>query len=144
MSSLRLGLSAILPPQRQSGYLWAVIVLEAQKGDGSLARCLAAALVPEGAKNTAAAYFMEHGLLMRRWRPHASSDEWGDVVQLVVPTRYRQSVLSLAHDHHWSGHLGVTKTYDRVLRHFFWSGLKQDVSRFCRTCHVCQITGKPN
>ena len=61
-----------------------------------------------------------------------------------MPTRYRQSVLSLAHDHHWSGHLGVTKTYDRVLRHFFWSGLKQDVSRFCRTCHVCQITGKPN
>ena len=49
-------------------------LIEAQKEDGSLAKCFAAALAPEGAKNTAAAYFMEHGLLMRRWRPHAGSE----------------------------------------------------------------------
>ena len=71
-------------------------------------------------------------------------NEWSYVVQVVVPTSYRQSVLSLAHDHLWSGHLGIAKTYDRVLKHFFWPGLKRDVARFCRTCHVCQVTGKPN
>ncbi len=27
---------------------------------------------------------------------------------------------------------------------FFCPGLKRDVAKFCRTCHTCQITGKPN
>lgn len=31
-----------------------------------------------------------------------------------------------------------------VLRHFFWPGLKKDVTQFCKTCHVCQMVGKPN
>lgn len=31
-----------------------------------------------------------------------------------------------------------------MLQQFFWLGLKRDVSLFCRTCHVCQVTGKPN
>lgn len=61
-----------------------------------------------------------------------------------IPTPLRQQVLSLAHDNNWSGHLGITKTFDRVLRHFFWPGLKSDVARYCKTCHVCQLTGKPN
>lgn len=52
--------------------------------------------------------------------------------------------MSLAHDHPWSGHLGITKTYNRVLQHFFWPGLKTDVSRYCKTCHTCQVVGKPN
>ena len=41
-------------------------------------------------------------------------------------------------------HLGVTKTYQIILKHFFWPGLKKDVSNFCRCCHVCQVVGKPN
>ncbi|KAG5831832.1 hypothetical protein ANANG_G00283560, partial [Anguilla anguilla] len=34
--------------------------------------------------------------------------------------------------------------HDRIRRHFFWPGLKRDVVKFCKTCHVCQVTGKPN
>lgn len=51
-------------------------------------------------------------------------------------------VLKLAHS--WSGHLGITKTHDRILQHFFWPGLKVDVAKFCKTCSVCQVAGKPN
>lgn len=50
----------------------------------------------------------------------------------------------MAHDHILSGHLGVTKTYNRILRYFFWPGLKSDVVAFCRSCHTCQVSGKPN
>lgn len=28
--------------------------------------------------------------------------------------------------------------------YFFWPGLKADVTRFCWSCHVCQLCGKPN
>ncbi|KAI5086472.1 hypothetical protein C0J45_23996, partial [Silurus meridionalis] len=64
--------------------------------------------------------------------------------QIVVPSPYRQHVLFLAHDHPLAGHLGVTKTYNRVLKHFFWRGLKKDVASYCRACHDCQLVGKPN
>uniref|UniRef100_A0A3B3WI04 Gypsy retrotransposon integrase-like protein 1 n=1 Tax=Poecilia mexicana TaxID=48701 RepID=A0A3B3WI04_9TELE len=43
-----------------------------------------------------------------------------------------------------ASHMGVTKTYDRILRQFFWPGLKKDVRKYCKTCGVCQISGKPN
>ena len=43
-----------------------------------------------------------------------------------------------------SGHLGINKTYHKILNHFYWSGLKSDVSQFCKSCHTCQMVGKPN
>lgn len=83
---------------------------------------------------------------MRKWVSQSgeADEDWGNVFQVVVPTGCRQHVLELAHKHVWSSHLGVTKTYSRVLRHFFWPGMKADVARFCKTCHTCQIVGKPN
>lgn len=66
------------------------------------------------------------------------------VCQIMGQRPFRNQVLSLAHDHVLSGHLGIKKTYHRVLRYFFWPGLKSDVVAFCRSCHSCQIAGKPN
>ena len=43
-----------------------------------------------------------------------------------------------------SGHLGVNKTYHNILNHFYWPGLKCDISQFCKSCHTCQMVGKPN
>ena len=43
-----------------------------------------------------------------------------------------------------AGHLGANKTYHKIFAHFYWSKLKRDVAQFCRTCHVCQVVGKPN
>lgn len=52
-------------------------------------------------------------------------------------------MIRLAHDG-LAGHMGVRKTYDRLQRKVFWPGLKRDVAKFIRTCHVSQLTGKPN
>ena len=43
------------------------------------------------------------------------------IFQVVVPSKFRGYVLKLAHD--GSGHLGVHKTYDRILCNFFWPGM---------------------
>ncbi len=69
-------------------------------------------------------FFVKDGLLMRRWnKSNSVENEWNIVYQVVVPTAFRQQVLSLAHDHMIAGHLGITKTYNRILKHFFlaWS-----------------------
>lgn len=74
---------------------------------------------------------------MRRWEADDS------VCQIVVPKGYRNQIMELAHDNVLSGHLGIRKMYEQVLRHLFWPGLKSDVSAYCRSCHVCQMVGKP-
>ena len=28
--------------------------------------------------------------------------------------------------------------------YFYWPGLKQDVAKWCKECHTCQLGGKPN
>ena len=92
-------------------------------------------------------YFVNSSnILMRKWRPPnvPASNEWCIVYQIVIPPIYRKDVLVLAHDTPFSGHLGIEKTYRRVLNHFYWPGLHGDVKKFCRTCHVCQLAGKPN
>uniref|UniRef100_A0A8K9UAB6 Gypsy retrotransposon integrase-like protein 1 n=1 Tax=Oncorhynchus mykiss TaxID=8022 RepID=A0A8K9UAB6_ONCMY len=114
-------------------------VIECQKEDTSLRKCFALVISIEEAKTRETAYFMEAGVLMRKWASHDTINDWSEVCQVVVPTPFR-----LAHDQAWSGHLGITKTYNRVLRHFFWPGLKSDVVQFCKTCHICQLTGKVN
>ena len=50
----------------------------------------------------------------------------------------------MAHDIPLAGHLGVNKTNERILAHFFWPGIRQTVAEYCKTCTICQIVGKPN
>ena len=91
-------------------------------------------------------FYIKNGILMRKWRSlEVSADiEWAVNHQIVVPKIYRSEILSLAHETPMSGHLGVNKTYHKILNHFYWPGLKTDVSNYCRSCHTCQVVGKPN
>ena len=43
-----------------------------------------------------------------------------------------------------SGHLDLKKTYHTILTHFYWPGLRTDVSNYCRSCHICPVVGIPN
>jgi len=62
------------------------------------------------------------------------------VRQIVVPTKYRGQVMSLAHESIVGGHLGVQKTTDRIASSFHWPGITADVTRYCRSCDICQRT----
>ena len=83
--------------------------------------------------------------MKRNWRsPEVpADDEWAVNHQIVVPKMYRSEILSFAHETPMSDHLGVNKTYHKILNHFYWHGLKTDVSYYCRSCHTCQVVGKP-
>ena len=73
-----------------------------------------------------------------RWLNLVNSEP---VFQVVVPVKCRD----LRTAHNQSGHLGVRKTYNYILRYFFWPLLKRDVSQYIQSCHTCQsMTGKPN
>ena len=60
--------------------------------------------------------------------------------QLVVPSSLTDRVMTLAHESLMAGHLGIRKTIDRVVAEFFWPGVCGDVTRFCKSCDICQRT----
>lgn len=111
-----------------------------QQKNVSLSSLLVDAMSEKGIESMPQGCFFRDGVLMRKWRPLTASvkDDWRVLNQIVVPALYRNDVLRLAH--HFSGHLGINKTSDRNLRHFFWPGLKRDVANYCKTCPICQVT----
>lgn len=122
-------------------------LIKAQECDPELRKVASDALSLQEAEKVPVCYFWSNsGVLMRKWRsPEVPADqEWRVLTQIVVPKPFRAEILKLAHEPPTSGHLGVRKTQDRILCHFFWPKLYQDVGDFCRTCHTCQVVGKPN
>ena len=64
------------------------------------------------------------------------------VHQIVLPKKCRLEVLQLAHDAMLAGHLGVSKTKEKTLSHFYWPGIFKQVADYCRSCPVCQFIDK--
>ena len=121
-------------------------LIKGQKSDPEIGILRDTALTAEAATKVPVCYFMKSGVLMRKWRPAdvPADDEWKVNYQVVVPSKYRKEILHMAHSFPLAGHLGVNKTQDRILQHFYWPKLRRDVAKFCKTCHVCQMVGKPN
>jgi hypothetical protein len=54
----------------------------------------------------------------------------------------RESILKACHDDITAGHLGRTRTYDKVQQRYFWSSLVGDVERYVRACRECHAKKK--
>lgn len=106
-----------------------------QESDPALKYILERSLTLEEAEEVPVCFYKHNGVLMRKWRPPdaPATDEWQIVHQVVVPRIYHREVISLAHDSPMAGHLGVRKTLDRILTHFWWPTLRKDVSEYCRS-----------
>jgi len=37
------------------------------------------------------------------------------------------------------GHEGIYKTYQRLRRNYYWTGMNKDIRLFIKSCHVCQL-----
>ena len=55
---------------------------------------------------------------------------------MAVPFRRRKELLEWSHDK--NGHMGITKTYDRLRERFWWAQLYADVTDWITTCDHCQ------
>ena len=122
------------------------LLISSQESDPTLSGVRERIVSESKAAVTRVCYYEKGGVLMRKWSPldTPASEEWRVVSQIVVPEKYQMDVLYLAHEAPMASHLGVNKTYHKILQHFYWPGLKKDVKLFCRSCHTCQIVGKPN
>ncbi|XP_071941068.1 uncharacterized protein [Antedon mediterranea] len=89
-------------------------------------------------------FYLKDDILFRKWKSIKTSVNLPGLEQIVLPTIYRPTILSLAHDNPTSGHLGVNKTTQRILQSFYWPGIFSDVATYCRTCDICQKTAHAN
>ena len=93
----------------------------------------------EGEDNRRSYFFCQNRLLYRSFSSGRGKN--GEAIQqLVVPSAYRRMVMKLAHEGLMGGHQGIKRTTSKVLSNFFWPGVQADITRFCRSCDVCQRT----
>ncbi len=59
--------------------------------------------------------------------------------RLVIPRKLRKQVLDLAQ----KGHQGIVKTKQRLRTKVWWPGIDREAEQRCRSCHGCQLVGKP-
>lgn len=75
---------------------------------------------------------MQAGMLYRLWY-----EDGTDKLQLIVPRKNRQELMSLNHDIPTAAHLGWKATLSRIQKDYYWPGMKTDIQRFCRQCDSC-------
>lgn len=64
---------------------------------------------------------------------------------VVVPESLVQEILKGVHDSPFEGHLGVTKTIERIRERFYWPGMRESIESYTRECSVCtQGKNSPN
>ena len=85
------------------------------------------------------AYVEKNGLLYRKFQSQKVQNG-KKFTQLVVPMRYRNVVLKLAHESILAGHMSTARTISKVLSEFFLPGVQSDTKRFCKSCDICQKT----
>ena len=102
-----------------------------QRESADLQKCFELARAQESVKSGKVAtvrYQVSKGILYHVYQVPGRAD----VKQLMVPKELRWVVLRLAHDSVMSGHEGIHKTIDRVMSNFWWPGITDDVTRYCR------------
>jgi hypothetical protein len=115
-------------------------LIELQQSDLSLKKYCERACELQDSHVTEQFYF-KSGVLMRRWSHRSQPADTGNG-QIVAPSEIRRQLLLICHDIPASGHLGIRKSLDRLLRHFWWNSIQADVREYVRTCHQCQCVGK--
>ncbi|TPX36791.1 hypothetical protein SeLEV6574_g08003 [Synchytrium endobioticum] len=61
-----------------------------------------------------------------------------DQIDLSDDEEKRKEVLEICHDSALAGHYGVAKTFELILRRYWWKGILYDVREYVKSCDVCQ------
>ena len=58
-------------------------------------------------------------------------------LRLLPPTDDRQALFQGVHAGKFGGHLREQKIYSQLSRHYWWKGMRSDVTNWCHACEVC-------
>ena len=78
-----------------------------------------------------------NGLLYKRTQNGTNNVEDN---ALAVPQKYRDELLAVSHNCITAGHVGTSKSRQRLQAYFYWPKLQRDVADYVRKCRICQLT----
>lgn len=58
-------------------------------------------------------------------------------LRIVPPACMCQQLFQEAHSGQFGGHLSDTKVHSQLQKHYWWSGMRADITRWSRACLVC-------
>ena len=62
--------------------------------------------------------------------------------KILVPAAARERILDWYHT--MLVHPGRDRMYQTIRTNFYWKGMRNDVIKHCKTCHICQKAKKTN
>ena len=86
--------------------------------------------------------FLKDGLVFRRWENEVTGQEIYQ--QICLSESLVPQVLYALHDSPSAGHLGVSKTLEKVRRRFYWHGMREDLENHIRRCGPCAEVNDPS
>ncbi|KAI9549855.1 pol polyprotein [Daphnia sinensis] len=63
--------------------------------------------------------------------------------RLCIPQVLIEQVLLACHDDITAGHLGISRTLDKIHKRYFWPKMTQHITNYVRSCADCQSKKKP-
>jgi len=114
-------------------------MVKLQRADSTLSSYFKRLPEPKEKGESKVSFHFKNKLLYRQFQnPHVNFNT--TIEQLIVPQKLRKEVMKVAHESILGGHMSVGKTCDKIMSCFFWPGITADVTRFCRSCDICQKT----
>nr|XP_008105066.1 PREDICTED: uncharacterized protein LOC100554808 [Anolis carolinensis] len=115
-------------------------ILREQKSDDTLQLLFEQAQNTEGdlTLEKPTRFISKNGVLYREVLNQKAPEMSASYTQIVVPQKYREQLMEVAHDSPQGGHLGIRRTTQRITKNFFWPGMYQQIKRFCQSCDTCQ------
>lgn len=107
-----------------------------QQSDPTLKHCIEAA-DSDTKLSAGVQYYWDKEVFMRKWDPRLADDSLTSYQISLASSKAVARACAC-----WS--LRGYKTHNRITKYFYWPGIKSSVSRFCKACHICQLSGKPN
>ena len=88
-------------------------------------------------------YTLQDNVLYHLYSPSTPYRRQETRCQLVVSRSCIDHVLMSMHDDIFSGHLGITKTYDKIRQRYHWEGMYKDVTHWISSCKDCASKKSP-
>ena len=68
---------------------------------------------------------------------------WKGRNYVPINVKLREQIITWDHLNPMAGHPGVAKTLELVTRKYWWPRMKEDIKKYFKACHKCQVN-KPN
>ena len=84
--------------------------------------------------------FIDDDLLWRRYHNRGEPSR----VCLIIPDKFAKEILAKGHGTIFTGHEGEAKTKSRIMQHYWWRTIDEDIKEFIKYCDKCQKNRKFN